>query len=79
MGFRNPSVGRLSTRQLLLRRGLALLGVVGLLAVGVSVHFLVPLPQTALLGSNFTLDGINTTFTPDHIFSTPLVSVMQDH
>ncbi|KAM8903169.1 multidrug and toxin extrusion protein 1-like [Spinachia spinachia] len=48
--------GRLSTAQLVLRRGLILFAAVGLLAVGATVHFLVPRPQ-----SNFTLDLINTT------------------
>uniref|UniRef100_H3DFK4 Multidrug and toxin extrusion protein n=1 Tax=Tetraodon nigroviridis TaxID=99883 RepID=H3DFK4_TETNG len=44
VGYRDPSVGYLSTPQLVLRRGLVLLVVVGLLAAGVIVHFLVPLP-----------------------------------
>lgn len=41
---------------------------VALLAVGAGVHFLVPLPET-----NSTVDSINTTYTPDQIFSTMLV------
>lgn len=79
MGFRDPTIGHLSAVQLLVRRGLALLVVVGLLAAGVSVYFLVPLKEMALSGSNFTLDGINTTFSPDQMYSTVLVSVMGDH
>lgn len=75
LGYRDPTVGRLSAMQLLLRRGFVFLGAIGLLAAGVSVHFLVPLPEMGLLGSNFTRDGINTTFTPDQISSTLLVSV----
>ncbi|CAG08937.1 unnamed protein product [Tetraodon nigroviridis] len=79
VGYRDPSVGYLSTPQLVLRRGLVLLVVVGLLAAGVIVHFLVPLPEMVLSWSNVTGDGINTTFAPDQIYSTVLVSVMEDH
>lgn len=68
-------VGRLSTTQLILRRGLTMLMAVGLLAVGASVHFLVPLPETVPLEANLTLDWINTTYTPDQIFSTALVAI----
>lgn len=64
--------GHLSTTQLILRRGLTLLVAVGLLAVGVSVHFLVPLPVRPT-DANFTLDWINTTNIPDQILSTVLV------
>ncbi|XP_037327427.2 multidrug and toxin extrusion protein 1-like isoform X1 [Pungitius pungitius] len=60
--------GRLSTAQLILRRGLTALAAVGLLAVGATVHFLVPLPQ-----NNFTLDWINATHTPHQILSTATV------
>ncbi|XP_071353315.1 multidrug and toxin extrusion protein 1-like [Trachinotus anak] len=56
---------RLSTTQLILRRGLTTFAAVALLAVGASVHFLVPLPET--LSSE---DWINTTYTPDIILST---------
>ncbi|XP_074535823.1 multidrug and toxin extrusion protein 1-like [Halichoeres trimaculatus] len=65
----------LSTTQLVIRRGLTVLAAVGLLAVGVCVHFLVPLPEIPQSASNFTLDLINTTFTPDHMLTTVLVSV----
>ncbi|XP_041796805.1 multidrug and toxin extrusion protein 1-like [Chelmon rostratus] len=65
--------GRLSTTQLILRRGLAMFAAVALLAVGVSVHFLVPLPETLRSEANLTSDWINTTYTPDQIFSTVLV------
>ncbi|XP_006801611.1 multidrug and toxin extrusion protein 1-like isoform X3 [Neolamprologus brichardi] len=59
---------RLSITQLILRRGLVMFAAVALLAVGAGVHFLVPLPKT-----NSTVDSINTTYTPDQIFSTMLV------
>ncbi|XP_070685244.1 multidrug and toxin extrusion protein 1-like [Pempheris klunzingeri] len=65
--------GHLSTTQLILRRGLTLFAAVALLAVGASVHFLVPLPETLPLEANVTLDRINTTYTPDQILSTALV------
>ncbi|KAF1394224.1 hypothetical protein PFLUV_G00024310 [Perca fluviatilis] len=61
---------RLSTTQLILRRGLTMFAAVALLAVGASVHFLVPLPETLPSEANFTLDWINTTYTPDQIFTT---------
>ncbi|XP_076590617.1 multidrug and toxin extrusion protein 1-like isoform X2 [Chaetodon auriga] len=64
--------GRLSTTQLVLRRGLTMFAAVALLAVGVSVHFLVPLPETLRSEVNITSDWINTTYTPDQIFSTVL-------
>uniref|UniRef100_UPI0037E78BB0 multidrug and toxin extrusion protein 1-like n=1 Tax=Semicossyphus pulcher TaxID=241346 RepID=UPI0037E78BB0 len=67
--------GRLSTTQLVIRRGLTMFAAVALLAVGASVHFLVPLPETPRPEGNSTLDWINTTFTPDHMFSTVLVSI----
>ncbi|XP_037631742.1 multidrug and toxin extrusion protein 1-like [Sebastes umbrosus] len=65
--------GHLSTTQLILRRGFIAFAAVALLAVGASVHFLVPLPETRPSEANFTLDWINTTYTPDQIFSTALV------
>ncbi|XP_044057758.1 multidrug and toxin extrusion protein 1-like [Siniperca chuatsi] len=63
--------GRLSTTQLILRRGLTMFAAVALLAVGASVHFL--LPETLPSEANFTLDRINTTYIPNQIFSTVLV------
>uniref|UniRef100_A0A8C9Z020 Multidrug and toxin extrusion protein n=1 Tax=Sander lucioperca TaxID=283035 RepID=A0A8C9Z020_SANLU len=51
---------RLSTTQLILRRGLTMFAAVALLAVGASVHLLVPLPETLPSEANFTLDWINT-------------------
>lgn len=68
--------GRLSTKQLILRRGLTMLVAVGLLAVGTSVHFLVPLPVRPT-DANFTLDWINTTNIPDQSLATVLVSVKE--
>uniref|UniRef100_A0A3B4UCW3 Multidrug and toxin extrusion protein n=1 Tax=Seriola dumerili TaxID=41447 RepID=A0A3B4UCW3_SERDU len=62
--------GRLSTTQLILRRGITMFATVALLAVGTSVHFLVPLPE--ILSSE---DWINTTYTPDQIFSTVPVPI----
>lgn len=63
---------RLSTTQLILRRGLTVFAAAALLAVGATVHFLVPLPETRPSEANFTLDWINTTYT-HHILSTALV------
>ncbi|PWA22061.1 hypothetical protein CCH79_00010301, partial [Gambusia affinis] len=58
---RQQKSGRLSTTQLIIRRGLTMVTALAFLAVGTAVHFLVPLPE---IGSNSTLDGINTTFPP---------------
>lgn len=66
---------RLSAAQLTLRRGLTVLGAVALLAVGVSVHFMVPLHVAEPSEANHTLDWINTTYTPDIIFSTVMTPV----
>ncbi|KAG8001922.1 Multidrug and toxin extrusion protein 1 [Nibea albiflora] len=71
--------GRLSTTQLILRRGLTLFAAVSLLAVGLSAHFLVSRPQMLSSQANFTLDWINTTYTPDQIFSTVLVPDEESH
>ncbi|XP_068584525.1 multidrug and toxin extrusion protein 1-like [Cebidichthys violaceus] len=65
----------LSTTQLVLRRGLTVFAAVALLAVGATVHFLVPLPESRPSEANFTLDWINTTYTPDQVFSTALVPI----
>lgn len=59
--------GRLSLTQLILRRGLTMFAAVALLVVGVCVHSFVPLPES--LSSK---DWINTTYSPDQIFSTVL-------
>ncbi|KAI9526826.1 hypothetical protein NQZ68_035576 [Dissostichus eleginoides] len=67
--------GRLSTTQLILRRGPVMFAAVSLLAVGASVHFLVPLPEMLHSEANFTLDWTNTTYTPDETFSTALVPI----
>ncbi|KAK9521053.1 hypothetical protein VZT92_020892 [Zoarces viviparus] len=66
---------RLSTTQLILRRGLTVFAAAALLAVGATVHFLVPLPETRPSEANFTSDWINTTYTPDQMFSTALVPI----
>ncbi|XP_005804146.1 multidrug and toxin extrusion protein 1-like [Xiphophorus maculatus] len=66
---RRQKSGRLSTTQLIIRRGLTMVTALAFLAVGTAVHFLVPLPE---IGSNSTLDGINTTFTP-HTISSPVL------
>ncbi|XP_047450301.1 multidrug and toxin extrusion protein 1-like [Mugil cephalus] len=66
---------RLSTTQLVLRRGLTIFAAVALLAVGASVHFLVPLPEVQSAEANSTADWINTTYLPDQIFSTVLDSI----
>uniref|UniRef100_A0A3B4XEF4 Multidrug and toxin extrusion protein n=1 Tax=Seriola lalandi dorsalis TaxID=1841481 RepID=A0A3B4XEF4_SERLL len=60
-------------QQLILRRGLTMFLAVGLLAVGASVHFLAPFPQTFSSEANFTKAWINSTYTPDQILSTVLV------
>ncbi|KAM9359558.1 multidrug and toxin extrusion protein 1-like [Symphorus nematophorus] len=65
--------GRLSTTQLILRRGLTMFAAVALLAAGACVHFLVPSPETVSSEANSTLNWINTTDTPDQIFSTVLI------
>ncbi|XP_073336537.1 multidrug and toxin extrusion protein 1-like [Pagrus major] len=44
-GVQQLKGGRLSTTQLILRRGLTMFAAVSLLAVGASVHFLVPQPE----------------------------------
>lgn len=61
---------RLSTAQLVVRRGLTLFAAVALLAVGAGVHVLVPLPQPHSVEANFTMDWINTTAAPDQFLST---------
>ena len=48
---------------------------VTLLAMAASVHFLMPQPETQPSGANFTSDWINTTYYPEHIFSTSTVLV----
>uniref|UniRef100_A0AAQ6IHR5 Multidrug and toxin extrusion protein n=1 Tax=Anabas testudineus TaxID=64144 RepID=A0AAQ6IHR5_ANATE len=64
---------RLSTTQLIVRRGLTIFAALALLAVGATVHFLVPLPESQSSKANFTVDWINATDTPGHIFSSALV------
>lgn len=61
----------LSTTQLILRRGLVMFVAVALLAVGVTVHFLVPFPDTLPTDTNSTIDWSNNTY--DLIFSTAAV------
>lgn len=56
---------RLSTTQLIIRRGLALFAAVALLAVGATVHLLVPLPDVHSAESNHTINWINATHPPD--------------
>ncbi|XP_040902406.1 multidrug and toxin extrusion protein 1-like [Toxotes jaculatrix] len=74
-GVQQVRGGHLSLTQLMLRRGLIMFAALALLAVGASVHFLVPLPETLPSEANFTMDWINTTYTPDQIFSTVLVPI----
>lgn len=55
----------LSTAQLILRRGLTTLAALLILAVGIAVHLIVPLPEVSNgAGANFTLDSNFTTATP---------------
>ena len=70
-GVQQLKGGRLSITQLILSRGLTMFAAVALLAVGASVHFLVPLPETSK--ANLTSEWINTTYSPDQIFSTVLL------
>lgn len=46
---------------------------VGLIAVGVGVYFLVPLPET--IPANSTMDRINSTDTPDQISTSVMVTL----
>uniref|UniRef100_A0A669B2H6 Multidrug and toxin extrusion protein n=1 Tax=Oreochromis niloticus TaxID=8128 RepID=A0A669B2H6_ORENI len=69
----DPKSSHLSITQLIIRRGLTMFAAVGLLAVGVGVYFLVPLPET--LPANSTMDWINSTDTPDQIFTGVLVTL----
>uniref|UniRef100_A0A3Q3ATT1 Multidrug and toxin extrusion protein n=1 Tax=Kryptolebias marmoratus TaxID=37003 RepID=A0A3Q3ATT1_KRYMA len=64
---------RLSTTQLIIRRGLTMFAAVALLAVGAIVHFLVPLPESHPAESNYTTDWLNATYTPETVFFTVLV------
>uniref|UniRef100_A0A8C5DU21 Multidrug and toxin extrusion protein n=1 Tax=Gouania willdenowi TaxID=441366 RepID=A0A8C5DU21_GOUWI len=63
---------RLSNTQLIFRRGLTMFAVAALLAVGTSVHFLVPLPEIPSKNSS-TTQWINTTYAPDQILTNILV------
>ncbi|XP_027854832.1 multidrug and toxin extrusion protein 1-like [Xiphophorus couchianus] len=66
--------GHLSTTQLIVRRGLAVLAAVALLAVGAVAHFLVPLPEfRSAEGNRTAASRINATHPPDPIYSTVLV------
>ncbi|KAJ3591322.1 hypothetical protein NHX12_009268 [Muraenolepis orangiensis] len=68
---------RLSTHQLVLRRGFTAVTMVLLLAAGVSVYYMVPLPETAIIPSqgNLTTGWTNSTdATPDPVLSTTWVS-----
>uniref|UniRef100_A0A8C7Z4N9 Multidrug and toxin extrusion protein n=1 Tax=Oryzias sinensis TaxID=183150 RepID=A0A8C7Z4N9_9TELE len=60
----------LSTSQLILRRGITVIAALGLLGVGIIVHFLVPLPETQFAKANTTEGWINTTYAPSQYFST---------
>ncbi|KAM6932926.1 LOW QUALITY PROTEIN: multidrug and toxin extrusion protein 1-like [Xenentodon cancila] len=61
---------RLSTGQLIIRRGLIVFAAVALLAVGASVHFLVSWPEIPSPKANLTKDSINATSAPDPVVST---------
>uniref|UniRef100_A0A3Q4N493 Multidrug and toxin extrusion protein n=1 Tax=Neolamprologus brichardi TaxID=32507 RepID=A0A3Q4N493_NEOBR len=69
----DPKSSHLSITQLIIRRGLTMFAAVGLLAVGVGVYFLVPLPE--MIPANSTMDRINSTDTPDQISTTVLVTL----
>lgn len=62
----------LSNTQLVLRRGLTAFVAVGLLALGVCMHVLVPLPEIVPLMANSTLDN-TTTYADDQTFPTAVV------
>ncbi|XP_037533786.1 multidrug and toxin extrusion protein 1-like [Nematolebias whitei] len=68
-----PRGNRLSTSQLIIRRGLIMFAAIALLAVGAMVHFLVPLPVIHSTESNHTMNWMNASSTPDTIFVTELV------
>lgn len=60
---------RLSTSQLIIRRGLTTLTAVLILALGMTVHFILPLPEVTSI-TNSTLDLENSTL------STPITTEM---
>ncbi|XP_061734395.1 multidrug and toxin extrusion protein 1-like [Nerophis ophidion] len=62
--FIQENVDHLSVSQLIIRRGIAIFSVVGLLVVGVCVHFLLPLPESPLWKANFTMEVLNATYSP---------------
>lgn len=62
----------LSTAQLILRRGLTTLAALLILAVGIAIHLIVPLPEISYgAGANSTLVSNFTTATP--IYSTSII------
>uniref|UniRef100_A0A674CKN1 Multidrug and toxin extrusion protein n=1 Tax=Salmo trutta TaxID=8032 RepID=A0A674CKN1_SALTR len=61
----------LSTTQLVLRRGLTVLTAIVILAVGTSVHLLLPLPISTW--SNLSVDWSNATYPPELTPSTVLI------
>uniref|UniRef100_A0A3P9BK56 Multidrug and toxin extrusion protein n=1 Tax=Maylandia zebra TaxID=106582 RepID=A0A3P9BK56_9CICH len=69
----DPKSSHLSITQLIIRQGLTMFAAVGLLAVGVGVYFLVPLPET--IPANSTMDRINSTDTPDQISTSVMVTL----
>lgn len=64
----------LSTTQLILRRGLTVLAAMVILAVGTSVHLLMPPPDAYTLSEgNLTVDWTNTSYPPEPVQSTLLI------
>ncbi|XP_068173891.1 solute carrier family 47 member 4 [Antennarius striatus] len=68
-GVHQSQNGHLSVTQLIIRRVFTLLVAVAILAVGVTVHYIVPLPEPLPTKANLTVDWINTTST-DRVLST---------
>ncbi|KAM9733981.1 multidrug and toxin extrusion protein 1-like isoform 1-T2 [Menidia menidia] len=73
LSARQLNGNHLSTTQLIVRRGLTVFTAAALLAVGATVHFLVPLPEILPPGSNYTADLINATYSPNQTLSSVLV------
>ncbi|XP_013878336.1 multidrug and toxin extrusion protein 1 [Austrofundulus limnaeus] len=68
--IQQQKTARLSTTQLIIRRGVTVFAAMALLAVGAGVHILVPLPEAHSVKANFTSDWINATVAPHQFLST---------
>ncbi|XP_062872663.1 solute carrier family 47 member 4 [Trichomycterus rosablanca] len=61
---------KLSTCQIIIRRGLTALTAVLILCIGVTVHCIVPLPEVASITNNTLEENFITTVTPQTFFNT---------